>query len=204
MDNSSACHPTDEDLDVKLPATTKADDVLLEDLVPTTNRVGVGEQLNVSQDLNNFHVFKDDNKMTSNENNEQEPPKMMEVRVGNQQKDAVIESELVPRTTTKMVNLNHMKEFQECVDSYEIGNGVHLFDMIVLAIAFYESTCNVHLIVTKSSAHDYQQYSCKQHSESNFCVSFGHHCSTGLLHMKKCNFFINGFTTETTLKVGGN
>ena len=39
VNNNSACHPTDEDLDVKLPATTKADDVLLEDLIPTTNRV---------------------------------------------------------------------------------------------------------------------------------------------------------------------
>ena len=33
-DNLSAYHPTDEDLDVKLPATTKVHDVLLEDLVP--------------------------------------------------------------------------------------------------------------------------------------------------------------------------
>ena len=70
MDNNAACHPTDEDLDVKLPATTKADDVLLEDLVPNTTRVGVGEQLNVSQHLNNFHVFNDDHKMILCENNE--------------------------------------------------------------------------------------------------------------------------------------
>ena len=75
--NNSACHPTDEEFNVKLPATTKADDILLDDLVPTsilsphtaTNRIGVGEQLNVSPDLNNFHVFNEYNKMTSNENN---------------------------------------------------------------------------------------------------------------------------------------
>ena len=77
-DNESAYHPTDKDLNVKLPATMKAQDVLLEDLVPTsilsphtaTNRIGVSEQLNVSQDLKNIHVFNDNNKMTSDESNE--------------------------------------------------------------------------------------------------------------------------------------
>ena len=83
----SAYHPTDEELDVKLPVTMKAQDVLLEDLVPSsrpsphtaTNRDGIGEQLTVSQDVNNIHVFNDNNKMTSNENKEQEHPKKMEV-----------------------------------------------------------------------------------------------------------------------------
>ena len=55
---------------------------------------------------------------------------MMEVKVANQQKGTVIKSELVSRTTAKIVNLDHSKEFQECMDSYEIGNWVHLFDMI--------------------------------------------------------------------------
>ena len=121
-DNISAYHPTHKDLDVKLPATTKTDDVLMEDLVPTsipsphttTNRIGVGEQLHVSHDLKNFHVFNDNNKMNSNENIEQEHPKM---KVTNQQKDAVIESELVSWTTTTIINLDHTKEFQECMDS---------------------------------------------------------------------------------------
>ena len=53
--NKSAYHSTDEDLNVKLPATTKAQDVLLEDLVPTsilsphmaTIRIRVGKQLNM-------------------------------------------------------------------------------------------------------------------------------------------------------------
>ena len=91
-DNNSTCHPANEDLDVKLPVTTKTDDVLLEDLVPTsiplvhtgTSRIGVGEQLNVSHDLNDFHVFNINNKMKSKENNEQEHPKVMEVKVANQ------------------------------------------------------------------------------------------------------------------------
>ena len=70
-----------------------------------------------------------------------------------------MESELVSKTTTKIMNLNHMKEFQECMDCYKIGNEVHSFDTIALAIAFYECTCNIHLVVIKSSAHNYQQYS---------------------------------------------
>ena len=90
-----------------------------------------------------------------------------------------------------------MKEFQECMDTYKIGNGAHSFDMIALAIAFYKSICNICLVVMKSSAHNYQQYSCKQHLGCNFHISFGWHHGTGLLHMKKCNFIHNGYTTET-------
>ena len=70
----------------------------------------------------------------------------------------------------------------------QIGNGVHSFNTIVTAIEFYECTCNIHLVATKSSAHNYQQYSCKQHSGCNFHISFGCHHGTGLLHIKKCNF----------------
>ena len=52
-------------MDVKLPVTMKAQDVLLEVLVITsilsphtaTDRFGVGDQLNVSQDVKNIHVF---------------------------------------------------------------------------------------------------------------------------------------------------
>ena len=40
----------------------------------------------------------------------QEHPKMMEVPVANQWMDLAVESELVSKTTTKIVNLNHMKE----------------------------------------------------------------------------------------------
>ena len=73
-------------MDVKLPVTMKAQDVLLEVLVITsilsphtaTYRFGVGEQLNVSQDIKNIHVFNDNNKITSDEKNEQEHPKTME------------------------------------------------------------------------------------------------------------------------------
>ena len=126
----------------------------------------------------------------------------MEISVTNQLTHAAMESELVSRTTAKMVNLDHTKEFQECIDTYEIGNGVHSFNMIALAIAFYESTCNICLVVTKSSAHNYQQHSSKQHLGCNFHISFGQHHGTGLLHMKKCNFLHSGYTTETVDKGG--
>ena len=190
--NESAYNPTIDELDVKLPATKKVQDVLLEDLVlssrlspPTdTNKFGIGEQLPVSQDVNNIHVFNDNNKSTSKENEEQEHPKMMEVPVASQQTDTAMESELVSKSTTRTVNLDHMKELQECMDSYNIGNGVHSFDMIALTIGSYECTCNICLVVTKSSAHNYWQYSSKQHSGCNFHISFDCHHSTGLLRMK--------------------
>ena len=49
----------------------------------------------------------------------------MEISVTNQLTHTAMESELVSRTATEMVNLDHMKEFQECMDTYKIGNGVH-------------------------------------------------------------------------------
>ena len=98
---------------------------------------------------------------------------MMEISVANQLTDTAMESELVSRTTTEIVNLDHVKEFQECMDTYEISNGVHSFDMIALAIEFYKSTCNIHLVVMKDSAHNCQQYSCKQCLGCNFHISFG-------------------------------
>ena len=87
-------------------------------------------------------------------------------------------------------------------DTYGIGNEVHSFNTIALAIAFYKSTSNIHLVVTKSSAHNYWQYSCKQQLGCNFCISFGQHHGTGLMHMKKCNFLHNGYTVETIAKGG--
>ena len=76
------------------------------------------------------------------------------------------------------------------------------FDTIALAIAFYESICIICLVVTKSSASYYQQYSGIQHERCNFHISFGQHCGTGLLHVKKCNFIHNGYITETIAKRG--
>ena len=117
--HESAYNPAIEELDERLPATKKAQDELLEDLVPSsrlssptaTNGFGIGEQLPVSQDVNNIHVFNDNNKSTSKESKKEEDPKMMEVSVANQQTNMAMESELVSKTTTKIVNLDHMKEF---------------------------------------------------------------------------------------------
>ena len=83
----------------------------------------------------------------------QEYPKTIEVPVENLQMDAAMESELISKTTTKIVNLDHTNEFHDCMNTYKIGNGVNSFDMIALGIAFYECTCNIHLVTTKSSAH---------------------------------------------------
>ena len=49
----------------------------------------------------------------------------MDVQVGTQQKIPAIESKVVSKTTTEIVNLDHTQEFQECMESYKFGNGVH-------------------------------------------------------------------------------
>ena len=74
----------------------------------------------------------------------------MDSLVPKQPTHTAIESQQVCTTTMEMVNLDHTKAFQECMGSYGIHNGVAQFVTIALAIAFYESTCNIHLIVTKS------------------------------------------------------
>ena len=107
-------------------------------------------------------------------------------------------------TTMTIVNMDHMKAFQECMDTYGILNGVPEFDIIALVIAFYESTCNTQLVIMKSSASNYQKYSCKVHEGCNSHAFFGQHCGTGLLCMKKCNFIHNGYIAEAVLKVEGN
>ena len=103
--------------------------------------------------------------MNSNEEDEQVHPKMTEAKVTTQQKDTVVESTQASRTTAKVVNLDHTKEFQECMSSNKVGNGIHPFDMIALAIAFYECNCNVCLVVTKSSA---QTCSCGRWQEYKY------------------------------------
>ena len=146
INNNSASHPANEDLDVKLPTSMKRDDMVLDDLshtsIPrpqaTMNSIGVDEQMNVSHHPNDIHLFNNNNKMNSRELDEQVHSKVTEVNVTTQENDTVAESMLASKTTAKAVNLNHMKEFQECMNSYEVGNGVHSFDMIALAIAFYE------------------------------------------------------------------
>ena len=155
----------------------------------------------VLEDIN-IHVFNNEHNISVQQNEEDGHPKAMEVSVPKQATCTAMESQQVSTTTTKMVNLDHTKEFQECMDSYGIINGVASFDTIELAIAFCKLTCNICLVVTKNSANSYWQYSCKQHVICNFWISFGEHQGTGLLHMKKCNFIHNGYTMETNAKGG--
>ena len=82
---NSTYHPASEELDVKSPATKKVQDVVLEDLVPSstmsppaaTNIFGISEQLSVSQDVNTIHVFNDNDKSYSQESKGEEHPRMM-------------------------------------------------------------------------------------------------------------------------------
>ena len=55
----------------------------------------------------------------------------------------LFESTLTLKLKATVVHVNNTKEFQECMNSCEVGNGVHSFDTIALAIALYEWSCNV-------------------------------------------------------------
>ena len=70
-------------------------------------------------------------------------------------------SEVSSSQQSKTVNFDHSKEFQECMDTYEISKRVDSFEKIALAIAFYEESYDICLAVMKSSANHYWQYSCK-------------------------------------------
>ena len=123
--------------------------------------------------VDNIHVFNDNNKYIELDNDNKQLSQVLETVVTKQQTNTAMDSEVSSTNQSKTVNFNHSKEFQECMDTYEISNGVVSFERIALAIALYESSYNIHLAVMKSSANNYQQYSCKQHSGCNFHVSFG-------------------------------
>ena len=90
------------------------------------------------------------------------------------------------------------------MDSYGIHNGVPLaeFDMIALAIAFYESICNICLIVTKVQQAIIINIHVNNMKDVIFIFPLGDtavlDCSIG----KKCNFIHNGYITETSAKSG--
>ena len=87
----STYHPASEELHVKPPATKKQD-VLLKDIVlssrispPTPmNIFGIIQELPASQDVNNIHVFNDNNNNTVQEDEEEGHPKVMEIAVSKQ------------------------------------------------------------------------------------------------------------------------
>ena len=146
----STYHSASEELHVKPPATKKQDELL---------------------EVIDIHVFNDNDNNTVQEYEEEGHPKVMEVAAAKQPTHIAMELKLVSRTTMEMVNLDHMKEFQECMDSYKIHNGVDSYDTIVLATVFYESTCTICLVVTKISANNYWQYVHPRHQPCNIFLA---------------------------------
>ena len=105
--------------------------------------------------VDNIHVFNDNNKYTKLDNDNKQQLQVIETVVTKQQTNTAMDSEVCSMNKSKMVNFDHLKEFQECMDTYEIYNGVESFETIALAIAFYESSYNICLAVMNSSANHY-------------------------------------------------
>ena len=105
--------------------------------------------------VDNIHVFNDNNKFIKLDNDNEQQLQVVETAVTKQQANTAMDSEVCSTNQSKMVNFDHSKEFQECMGTYEISNRVESFETIALAIAFYESSYNTHLTVTKSSANHY-------------------------------------------------
>ena len=61
----------------------------------------------------------------------------------------LIESKLVSRTTTKIVNLDHTREFQECMDSYEIGNGYIHLTLLLWLLGFMNALAMFFLLLQR-------------------------------------------------------
>ena len=163
--------------------------------------VGSNEQTTI---VDNIHVFNDNNQYTELDNDNEQQLQVIETVVTKQQTNAAMDSEVCSTTKPKMLNFDHLKEFQECMDAYEIYNGVESFETIALAIVFYESSYNMHLAVMKSSTNHHQQYSCKQYSGFNFHVSFGQHHGSGLLHQKNAISYTVVLLWKWMIKVEGN
>ena len=123
--------------------------------------------------VDNIHVFNDDNKYIKLDKDNEQQLQVIEKVVNKQPTNTVMVSEVSSSHQSKNVNFNHSKEFPECMNTYEVSKGVDSFEKIALAIGFYESSYDICLSVTKSSANQYQQHSCKQHEGCNFCVTFG-------------------------------
>ena len=65
----------------------------------------------------------------------------MEIAAAKQPTHKAMDSEFVSRPTTKMVNLDHMKEFQECMDTYEINNLIILCSSTFLQLSYRVFCC---------------------------------------------------------------
>ena len=141
--HENTCHPANDSSEMKPPTTMTPCGVLLDDF--------------------NSHIFNDEHNIS----------KVIDSSILEQPTHTATESQQISITTMIIMNIDHTKAFKECMDTYGILNGVPEFDIIALVITFYESTCNTWLVIMKSSASNYQQYSCKVHEGCNFHVSFG-------------------------------
>ena len=74
--------------------------------------------------VNNIHVFNDNNKYVELDNDNEQQLQVIETVVTKQQMKTAMDSEVSSTNQSKTVNFDHSKEFQECMDSYEISNGV--------------------------------------------------------------------------------
>ena len=90
--------------------------------------------------VNNIHVFNDNNKYIELDNDNEQQLQVIKRVVNKQQTNTAMGSEVSSSNQSKTVNFDHSKEFQECMDTYEISKGLESFEKIALAIAFYESS----------------------------------------------------------------
>ena len=119
---------------------------------------------------------------------------MIETVVTKQQTNIAMDSEVCSMNQSKTVNFDHSREFQECMDTYEISNRVESFETIALAIAFYESSYNVHLTVTERVLQIIiNNIHANNIQDVIFHVSFSQHHHSGLLHQKKIYFWTEWF-----------
>ena len=154
-------HPVDQNIDFifqdEVDITNNANDAL--EMKPSATK----SQHPVEPEDFNSHVF----------NDEEDYSKVMDLSILDQPTHTVVKSPGTPMTNMTIVNIDHMKAFHECMGTYGILNGVQEFDIVALVIAFYKSACNTRLVIMKSCASNYQQYSCRVYEGCNFHVSFG-------------------------------
>ena len=127
------------------------------------NNIGVDETSKMTEKVSGIHVFDDSNTASSEKTHEHVHSNTTECTNSFYMNDSGAESPTTSKPTTTIVQVDHTKEFQECMKSYDIG-----VNTIALAIAFHKCTCYFQLVIARNSVNNYQQYICKQHSECSF------------------------------------
>ena len=69
-------------------------------------------------------------------NDKDDISKVVDSSVLEQPKLTAMQSQQISMTTMTIVNMDHMKAFQECMDTYGIPNGVPEFDINALQLHF--------------------------------------------------------------------